>query len=302
MLWKYIEKINWKRNIQHIPFLKNKQLDISITYKGYFWECGLKWNVETCFAARGWRVEFTIFGILFYFLFYDKRLYNENEGRFYLEDEPQWIDDSEPDYLQRVRDFMKKHPKLKEGYYERVVAQMTEDQRDFGEEAVLKRKKELQRWEKLEQIEKKKIKELLTKLPSSFDVNKIYKAVWKERDKFPWWDRIRKHVYISRGYIEICFGLAWIHAAKWDGRHILFDEFCWGNTGNIPDGTGNLSLVLPEYDLYDKEDRLISKASDYKTYEKYKWNFSYDCQEVTHWYLYDKNGNLLYENKSGVFV
>ena len=128
--------------MRHIPFLKNKQLYINIEYKGYTWECGLKVDKEFGFCPHGWRIEFTIFGILFDFLFDDKRWYNENEGRFYLEDEPRWIDYSDPDYLQRVRNFMQKHPELKEGYYERVVAQMTEDQREFGEEETLKRKKE----------------------------------------------------------------------------------------------------------------------------------------------------------------
>lgn len=296
MLWKYIEKINWKKDIQHIFLLKNKQLCISITYEGYFWECGLKVDKEFGFCPHGWRVEFTIFGILFDFLFYDKRWYNENEGRFYLEDEPRWDECFKPDYLQRVRNFMQKHPELKEGYYERVVAQMTEDQKEFGEEEVLKRKKEKQRQERAEQREKKKIKELLTKLPSSFDVNKISKAVWKERDKFSWWWRIKKYVYVSRWRIEICFGLAFVCAAKWDGRYISLDEFCWENAGPTHHGIGDLTWVLPEYDLYDKEGHLISKASDYKTHMKYK-RISYDCKEATHWYLCDKNGNLLYEHK-----
>ena len=50
--------------------------------------------------------------------------------------------------------------------------------------------------------------------------------------------------------------------------------------------------------MYDKEGHLISKASDYKTDMKYK-RISCDCKEATHRYLYDKNGDLLYEYKYG---
>ena len=42
MFWKYIEKINWEKKIQHIPFLKNKHIDINILYKGYVWELGIE--------------------------------------------------------------------------------------------------------------------------------------------------------------------------------------------------------------------------------------------------------------------
>lgn len=58
---KFIEKIKWDKKIQQIPFFKNKQLHINIEYKGYTWECGLEWKVDTFFTARGWRLRFTIF-------------------------------------------------------------------------------------------------------------------------------------------------------------------------------------------------------------------------------------------------
>lgn len=42
MFWKYIEKIYFTKQIQNIPFWKNKQIDIDVLYKGYVWELGIE--------------------------------------------------------------------------------------------------------------------------------------------------------------------------------------------------------------------------------------------------------------------
>ncbi len=288
MFWKYIEKINWKKDIQHIFLLKNKQLCISITYEGYFWECGLKGTKEFGFCPHGWRVEFTILGILFDFLFYDKRWYNENEGRFYLEDEPRWNECFKPDYLDLVKTFMQKHPELKEGYYERVVVQMSEDQKEFGEEETLKRKKENQRWKRGRQQQKKKMKEFISKLPDSFDVHKVSKAIWSKKEQSLICDRFKKCFSIAKEYFAVGFGLAKVYTAKWDGGNMvlgLFNE----EIGGMLSGPYFLPEIIAEYDFYDKEGNLISKADDYKKHEIYS-------PSGMRWYLSDKYGNVLYEH------
>ena len=283
MFWKYIEKINWDKQIQHIPFLKNKQLYINIEYKGYTWECGLKWRVDTCFAARGWWLCFTIIGILFEFNFFDKRWYNENEDRFYLEDEPRWVDYSDSDYLQRVRAFMEKHPELKEGYYERVLEDMEENIKSdeaFNSPTELKRRKRGNLHEKYVQAQSKI---LLTKLPMPLEMNKIYKATRPQRDKWPWrlrWKWWLEHkIIFTKERICLNFGPIMTYVTRWDGELLSAETFY----ENFPGGRMAPIYFLPEFNLYDEKGNLLSKATDYEVRPP--------------WDIYDTGGNLLYKDK-----
>lgn len=282
MLWKYIEKINWEKEIPNIFLLKNKRLYTSIIYKGYFWECGLDLNRYKYSIQYGWSFSFTVFGLYFSVGLLDKRKYNENEGRFYLEDEPTSSDYREENYLERVKSFMQKHPELKEGYYERVLKEMQDTH-----SMLIQTEKVRRRQEREAQRNRKQVKEFLTKLPSSFDVNKVYKAVLPYMLELPWWRRLRKQFYVSTTSVHIGWYWEGTYRARYESEEVFLDSF-----SAPPFGWCYLPDIISDYDLYDKEGNLLSRASDYKTHTEYK-----RISNIRTKYLYDKNGNLLYKKR-----
>lgn len=235
MFWKYIEKINWEKKIQHIPFLKNKHIDINILYKGYVWELGIELcKQDDYFDKYGWRLRFTIIGILFVFYLYDEQWYNKRQDRCFLEDPANWA-------------FLR-----------------TGDLELLGN---LMQKKEMRRKEKRLKRKIKMLRNFKAKLPQSFALEDVYKVVWGTHDRCSWWHRFKKRLKgncFNRKCIRIIVGSIMTYAAKWsddEGKFILkafypiFITFPYGS-----DTTADMASVIKYYDLYDKKGNCISHA------------------------------------------
>lgn len=235
MLWKYIEKIYFTKQIQHIPFWKNKQIDIDILYKGYVWELGIELcKQDDYFDKYGWRLRFTILGILFVFYLYDKQWYNKRQYW------PSWED---PAYWAFLRT----------GDLE-LLGRLTPKKETKGKEKKLKRKIKL-------------LRNFKAKLPPSFKLEDVYKAVWGTHDKCSWWHRFKKRFKgncFNRKCMRIIVGPIMTYAVKWsddEGGFIfkafypIFITFPYGS-----DAPHDMASVIKYYDLYDKKGNLISRA------------------------------------------
>lgn len=145
MFWKYIEKINWRKVIQHFLGMKNKELDIQLVYIGEN-AFRAEWNWDRYCCHAGVRVEIEILGVEFLAEIYDYRHWNYAEGRFYYDEEPElsWIGYkgyTEIDYWQDIENTAKIYH-LDEDYCCRCQAVFMEDKEKNSEES-RKREEEL---------------------------------------------------------------------------------------------------------------------------------------------------------------
>lgn len=270
MFWKYIEKINWEKDIRNIFLLKNKRLNISITYKGYIRELGLECKNEYYFAMYGWQLRFTILGILFSFYFCDKRWYNDYEDRFYLEDEPRWVDGIHEDYWDRIEKFIQNHPELDDEYLNRRMQEWADFWLDWKGKSEKEYKLEMEEKDKLEKKEDYQL--FIKNLKTPIDFNRIYKAIDPNKCYFSWLEKMKimwkYNFYFGRNYLLIWFAPFMTCAAKWDGKYeVEFKSF--GDPFGLPAcGCGNWAMSLSDafrnFDLYDRDNHLISRASDFK--------------------------------------
>lgn len=226
MFWKYIEKINWCKVIHHFLRMKYKALDIQITYFGCdAFDINYGWERYTHHA--GPRFYITILGVLMGGCICDYRHWNEVEGRFYLDEEPElrWIGCSdgysETDYWQDIKKTAEVHG-LDEDYLARCQAAFME----------YKQEKEVR--DKQEELEEEK--PFVLKHPIDW-ANVKYA-------------RNGDANYLSKKYGIKKVGEDKIEVQEFRLKHILPVEF-----------------VITCFDLYDKKGNLISRASDYEDEE-----------------------------------
>ena len=229
MFWKYIEKISWFKVIHHFLGMKHKCLDMQISYFGeraFDLDCGWERRMD----HAGPRFYVTILGVLIGGTICDYRHWNEVEGRFYLDEEPElsWIGCSdgysEADYWRDIEKTTAAHPELDENYLARCQAAFMEYKQEKEAQALRNKQKELE-----------EEKPFVLKHPIDWKQVK-YGRDGKDWQKCP----IKK---IGDDEIEVrCFR----------NKHIF-----------------SMKCVVLWLDLYDKHGNCLSRANDYEDGKTY---------------------------------